>query len=89
MSRLAEAAYEWLKENAPERRVSSRELWEGLRLARPQLTASSETRKTPYNTLMRDLRFDGQKRFIIGGGYVALRTTQELTQLEPLKVRRD
>jgi hypothetical protein len=77
MSRLADAAYDWLKENAPTRRVTSRELWDGLRLVHPDLTASSEARKTPYNTLMRDIRFDVQKRFIVGGGFVALTMRSE------------
>jgi hypothetical protein len=72
MSRLADAAYEWLRSNAPHRQVPSRELWEGLKSTHPELTASSEHRKTPYNTLMRDMRLDATGRFTVGGGFIGL-----------------
>lgn len=66
MSRYADAAYAWLKENAPDRDVTSNELWHGLNQARPDLTTPGEHRKTPRTTLMRDLRKDPANRFVVG-----------------------
>lgn len=65
MSRYADAAYEWLKKNSPDKPVSTDALWHGMRETYPDLTAVLSTRKTPRTTLMRDIRVDKQKRFII------------------------
>jgi hypothetical protein len=72
MSRFADAAFSWLQEHALERKVTTRELWDGLCLADPELTAASEKRKTPYSTFLRDIRLDSKHRFIVGGGFVEL-----------------
>lgn len=77
MSRFADAAYEWLKLHAPVEKVPSRRLWDGLCEMVPHLTTPSETRKTPYNTLMRDIRLDAERRFIVGGGFVQLSRSLE------------
>lgn len=72
MSRLSDAAYDWLARYAPADAVSSDELWAGLRREFPELTAVSERRKTPRTTLMRDLRIDKKRRFEVGNRRVAL-----------------
>ncbi len=72
MSRLAAAAYEWLLEHAPSRSVSTDELWAGLQVSRPELTAVGERRKTPRNTLMRDMRLDKAGRFRVADRQVTL-----------------
>ncbi len=72
MSRYADAAYTWLLQRAKTREVTTEELWRGLKSCRPDLTTTSETRKTPRTTLMRDLRKDVEKRFVIGNRRVIL-----------------
>ncbi len=72
MSKLADAAFEWLKRNGHPNGVSTKDLWNGMRLAYPELTASSEIRKTPRNTLIRDLRLDPWERFSVNNGHVAV-----------------
>ena len=72
MSKLADAAYSWLLENAGDRAVPSADLWKGLQKAFPALTTASEHRKTPRTTLMRDLRVDKAKRFIVESRTVKL-----------------
>lgn len=72
MSKLADAAFEWMKLNAAPEGVSSKDLWEGLRAAYPDLTQVSPTRKTPRNTLIRDLRLDAWGRFKVEKGMIKL-----------------
>jgi hypothetical protein len=43
--------------------VSSDELWSGLKEQFPELTSMTPTRKTPRNTMMRDIRLDKKGRF--------------------------
>lgn len=73
MSRLSDAAYEWLLKNAPQRQVKTEELWRGVQKAHPDITAITPTRKTPRTTLMRDIRRDRQQRFVIQNGLVSIR----------------
>ena len=73
MSRFADAAYEWLMKNAPLEGTTTKLLWEGLHVTVPELTAVSERRKTPYNTLIRDMRLDRFDRFHIYRGWIKLR----------------
>jgi len=72
MSRLSDAAYEWMRANSPTASVSSEELWRGVSARYPQLTEITPTRKTPRTTLMRDLRKDVKRRFVVGGRKVGL-----------------
>jgi hypothetical protein len=72
MSKLSDAAYEWLKKTSAGRPVSTKQLWEGLREEYPELTVVTESRKTPRTTLMRDIRLDRRKRFISTKGFVGL-----------------
>lgn len=72
MSKYADAAFAWIKKNAPGGEVSTEELWTGLQSAHPELTEVREDRKTPRTTLMRDLRKDRLARFIVGGRRVKL-----------------
>ncbi len=72
MSRFADAAYEWLLKYAPGRPVTTDELSAGLVAARPDLATASENRKTPRNTLMRDIRLDKAGRFRVAERRVAL-----------------
>lgn len=73
MSRFADLAHQWLREHAPDRKLTSKEFWEGMCASYPEITTPSAERKTPYNTLIRDMRLDPQKRFIVGGGFVELK----------------
>jgi hypothetical protein len=52
-------------------RATSAEIWTGLGLVRPDLTAVSSGRKTPRTTMMRDLRKD--QRFVVSRGTVQRR----------------
>jgi hypothetical protein len=52
------------------REISSEDLWGALQKSNPELTAVSESRKTPRTTMMRDLRKDG--RFVVGNRRVSL-----------------
>jgi hypothetical protein len=70
-AKFAIAAEEWLRKNAVEKAITTKEFWEGLSKAYPDLTTASEARKTPKATCMRDLRKDGA--FEVGGGTIALR----------------
>jgi len=70
-SRFAAAAEEWLRKNAAGKVLSTREFWEGLCAAYPELTTPSERRKTPKATCMRDLRKD--PAFQLGAGKISLR----------------
>lgn len=72
-SKMANAAYEWLKKHGGKEGVSTEELWRGMQEAYPDVTAISERRKTPRTTLMRDLRKDGDQRFVVGNRRVKLR----------------
>jgi hypothetical protein len=72
MSRLANAAYDWLLKNAPPEGVTTTALWDGMLEAFPALTAASEDRKTPRNTLIRDMRVDRFDRFDVDRGWVRL-----------------
>jgi len=72
MSRLSDAAFDWLQRNAPSGTTTGT-LWEGLRRDYPELAEPSEARKTPRHTLMRDLRYDATQRFEIGNGLVRIR----------------
>jgi len=73
MSRLSDAAYQWLLEQSQNAApVTTAALWHGMQKRFPELTATSPTRKTPRSTLMRDLRRDKRKRFFVGGGHVRL-----------------
>jgi hypothetical protein len=65
MSKLADAAFSWMSQHAPDREISTDELWRGMKDAFPLLTATTNSRKTPRNTLMRDVRLDKQGRFIV------------------------
>lgn len=69
---MADAAFNWLNEHGGSGGVSTDELWRGMRAAYPELTAVSERRKTPRNTLMRDLRMDRKERFIVAEKRVRL-----------------
>ncbi len=69
MSKFGSAAYEWMKKHK-KHDVSTEELWKGLCEAHSELTAVTETRKTPRTTCMRDIRKDD--RFIVGNRRVAL-----------------
>jgi hypothetical protein len=69
MPKFADAAHSWMLGRGL-REVSSNELWAGLEVAVPALTAKSESRKTPRATCMRDLRKD--KRFRVARGRIAL-----------------
>jgi hypothetical protein len=73
VSRFADAAYEWLLAHAPPEGTTTKEMWEGLELTVPELTTPSDKRKTPYNTLIRDMRLDRFGRFEIDHGRVKLR----------------
>jgi len=70
-SKFADAAERWLKKHARGKTVSSDELWNGLVQSDPELCATSENRKTPRTTCMRDLRKD--ERFELGERKVRLR----------------
>ena len=70
-SRFAEPAETWLRKHANGKAVSTKEFWDGLSQARPDLTSPSERRKTPKATCMRDLRID--PAFELGEGRIALR----------------
>lgn len=76
-SRFAIAAEAWFKERGKTDPVTTREFWDGLSQASPELTNASQTRKTPKATCMRDLRKDGG--FIVGGGLVGLRSADDQT----------
>lgn len=71
-SKMADAAYEWLKRHGGKEGASTDELWRGMQAAYPDLAAVSEKRKTPRTTLMRDLRKDRSKRFIVQNRRVRL-----------------
>ncbi len=70
-SKFATAAEEWLRKHAQGKAVSTKEFWDGLSKELPELTTSSEERKTPKATCMRDLRKD--PAFELGAGRIALR----------------
>ena len=71
-SRMADAAYTWMKKHAQKDGVSTDELWKGMQQSYPELTAVSERRKTPRTTLMRDLRKDRDQRFVVQSRRVRL-----------------
>ena len=71
-SRMADAAYTWMKNHAQKDGVSTDDLWKGMQQSYPELTAVSEHRKTPRTTLMRDLRKDGGQRFVVQNRRVRL-----------------
>jgi hypothetical protein len=75
-SKLADAAYEWLKKYAGSDGVSSDDLWLGMQSRYPELTEVSDKRKTPRTTLMRDLRKDRLERFVVGNRRVKLRKSE-------------
>lgn len=70
-SRFAGPAEEWLRKHAHGKAVSTKEFWDGLCKAHPDLTTPSEGRKTPKATAMRDLRKD--PAFELGGGQIQLK----------------
>jgi hypothetical protein len=72
VSKIADAAFEWLTLHAPPSGVSTKTLWESMQEAYPELTSRTETRKTPRNTLIRDMRLDAWGRFEILNGHVRL-----------------
>jgi len=72
MSRLSDAAFEWLQRNAPSGTTTGA-LWNGLQCDYPELTEPSEARKTPRNSLMRDMRYDATERFEVAKGLVRIR----------------
>ena len=82
MSRLSDAAYDWLKRHAPAGAISSDELWSGLARDHPELTAVSQVRKTPRTTLMRDLRVDKMRRFVVGGRRVSLAAVEPKNEMK-------
>ena len=70
MSRLSDAAFRIMTDRKITA-IASAELWDALRAAEPELTATTPNRKTPRTTAMRDLRKD--PRFNVGGGQISLR----------------
>ena len=72
MSKLADAAFAWLQLYAPREGVSTKTLWDEMQKTCPELTAVSEVRKTPRNTLIRDMRLDPWERFEVNQGHVKL-----------------
>lgn len=70
-SRFAEPAEQWLRKHAGGQPVSTKEFWDGLSKAHPELTTPSDGRKTPKATCMRDLRND--PAFELGSGKIALK----------------
>lgn len=70
-SRFAEAAEDWLRNNAHGKAISTKQFWEGLSELRPDLTTPSDMRKTPKATCMRDLR--GDSAFELSDGKIALK----------------
>lgn len=75
-SRFVTAAAAWLTKYAPNKAVSTDELWRGLEASNPELTTASEQRKTPRTTCMRDLRTDKSKRFFVDKRTVRLVNAQ-------------
>jgi hypothetical protein len=71
-SRMADAAFDWMKKHGQKDGISTDDLWKGMQKAYPELTAVSEHRKTPRTTLMRDLRKDRNQRFIVQNRRVRL-----------------
>jgi hypothetical protein len=69
-SKFATAAEEWLQRNAKGKTVTTDDLWQGLISQHPELTTSTEQRKTPRTTCMRDLRKD--PGFVVGDRKVRL-----------------
>jgi hypothetical protein len=69
-SKFAAAAEEWFR-NEDLTSASASELWSGLSRSRPDITAASDSRKTPRATCMRDLRKDPQ--FDVAAGKISLR----------------
>jgi hypothetical protein len=69
-SRFAAAVEDWIRKTDPNRKFTTREIWEGLAKERPDLTAPSDTRRTPRATCMRDLRKD--PAFSVSRGIVEL-----------------
>ena len=76
MSKLADAAFQWMQRHHPEEDVANTTLWHGLCEEFPELTATSESRKTPRATLMRDLRHDKKARFVVGSGRLRIARTK-------------
>lgn len=74
LSKLSDAAYQWLKKNAAPEGATSNELWVGMQADYPQLTEITENRKTPRNTLMRDMRLDERGRFRKEAGRIKIVT---------------
>lgn len=70
-SRFAAPAEDWLRRHSAGKQVSTKEFWDGLSKAHPDLTTPSEGRKTPKATCMRDLRKD--PAFELGGGKIWLK----------------
>lgn len=71
-SRFAAPAEDWLRKHSGGKPVPTKDFWEGLSRAHPDLTTPSEGRKTPKATCMRDLRNDAA--FEIGEGKIRLKT---------------
>jgi hypothetical protein len=69
MSRFGDAAFQWMRSQGLQS-TSSSALWDGLQVYSPELTATSERRKTPRATCMRDLRKD--RRFSVEAGVISL-----------------
>ena len=76
MSHFADLAHKWLCEHAPDKKLSSKEFWAGMCATDPEMTTPTEKRKTPYNTLIRDMRQDSKRRFLVVGGFVSLADQQ-------------
>ena len=70
-SRFAEPAKNWLRDHSKGEAVATKEFWEGLSKAHPDLTTPTENRKTPKASAMRDLRKD--PAFELGDGKIRLR----------------
>lgn len=70
-AKFAIIAEEWLHRHSPSAAISTAEFWRGLCDAYPEMTAPSETRKTPRATCMRDVRKD--PAFKVSDGKIALK----------------
>ncbi len=69
MTKFGRAVHDWMTAEK-KRTATSNEIWATLERLDPELTAKTETRKTPRTTMMRDLRKDG--RFEVADGRVSL-----------------
>ena len=73
MSRLSDAAFEYMRRHHDGQEITTDELWRGMKSAFPELTAVTGQRKTPRNTLMRDIRLDRLHRFEVENRRVRLK----------------